>query len=282
MQKVIIIGAKGMLGQEIVRVFSADPMWNVVGWDSENLDITIPQQVAVRLPAAEPSLVINCAAYNNVDGAETEPEKALLVNGTAVQNLAEACNGINATLVHFSTDYVFDGMKTEGYDEATEPNPQGAYAKSKFVGEQAAQKCSKHYVIRLSRLFGKPAQVENAKRSFVEVMLNLSKTKDKIEVVDAEYSSPTYAPDLAQATHDIIRLQSPFGIYHRTNNGACTWLEFAKEIFKQKKISVEVIPVSPEKFIRPAKRPQFSKLLTTKLPALRSWQDALQEFLSTL
>jgi dTDP-4-dehydrorhamnose reductase len=282
MQKVIVIGSKGMLGQEIVRVFSADPMWNVVGWDTDNLDITNSQQVAVRLPAAEPLLVINCAAYNNVDGAETEPDRAFLINGTAVQYLAEACNEINATLVHFSTDYVFDGTNFDGYEEAAKPNPQSAYAKSKLVGEQAAQKCSKHYIIRLSRLFGKPAQSENSKRSFVEVMLNLAETKKQIEVVDAEYSSPTYAPDLARATHDIVRLQSPFGTYHRTNDGACTWFEFAKEIFKLKKISIEITSVSTEMLLRPAKRPQYSKLLTTKLPALRSWQDSLQEFLNNL
>jgi dTDP-4-dehydrorhamnose reductase len=279
MQKVLITGAKGMLGQEIVRVFSADPLWQVVGWDFENLDVTNAIAVETKLTAAEPQLVINCAAYNNVDGAENEPEKAELLNSTAVINLAKTTSQLGATLVHFSTDYVFDGTKQEGYVEIDKPNPQSVYAKTKAAGEQAARTNPKHYVIRLSRLFGKSAASTNAKKSFVDVMLGLANTQPTINVVDGEFSSPTYAPDLARATYDIVRLQSPSGTYHRTNDGACTWYAFAQEIFKVSKKQVDLQPVPPEKYPRPAARPPFSKLLTTKLPPLRSWQDALADYL---
>lgn len=279
MQKVIITGAKGMLGQEIVRVFSADPLWQVVGWDFENLDITDAKSVENKLTAAEPSLVINCAAYNNVDGAETEPEKAVLLNTTSVENLAHTTAQLDATLVHFSTDYVFDGTNRDGYVEADAPNPKSVYAKTKAAGEVAARENPKHYVIRLSRLFGKPATSTNAKKSFVDVMLALAEKQSTINVVDGEYSSPTYAPDLARATYDMVKLQSPFGTYHRTNDGACTWYTFAREIFRIAGKHVTVTGVPPETFPRPAARPAFSQLRTTKLPPLRSWQDALVEYL---
>lgn len=271
-----------MLGQEIVRVFSADPLWQVVGWDFENLDITEAKSVENKLTAAEPSLVINCAAYNNVDGAETAPDQAELLNVTAVANLARTTAQIGATLVHFSTDYVFAGTKQEGYIEANLTDPQSVYAKTKAAGEVAARENPKHYVIRLSRLFGKPAISVNAKKSFVDVMLGLAETQSTISVVDGEYSSPTYAPDLAKATYDIVRLQSPFGTYHRTNDGACTWFAFAQEIFRIAGKQVTVQPVPPEQYPRPAPRPAYSQLCTTKLPTLRSWQDALAEYLESM
>lgn len=279
MKKLIVTGAKGMLGQEVVRVFSADAAWNVVAWDVGNLDITDAKSVDVKLTAAEPQLVINCAAYNNVDKAEEEPERAQLLNATAVRHLATSCTALGATLVHFSTDYVFDGTKREGYVEADAPSPLGAYARSKAAGEHEARVTPQHYVVRLSRLFGTPAQSEHAKKSFVDVMLQLAQQKPALEVVDAEFSSPTYAPDLARATYDLIRLQAPYGTYHRTNDGACTWYGFAKEIFQRAQRAVEVVPVSPERYPRPAPRPAFSQLRTTLLPALRPWQDALAEYL---
>ncbi len=281
MQKVIVTGAKGMLGQEIVRVFSANPGYNVVAWDMENLDITDGRSVAVKLTAAEPQIVINCAAYNNVDGAEVASEKAKLLNATAVGHLATTCAELGSTLVHFSTDYVFAGTKQDGYVESDTPDPVSVYGQSKLDGELEAAKNLQHYIIRLSRLFGKPAASENAKRSFVDVMLRLAKERPTIDVVDAEFSSPTYAPDLAEATLHLVQSEAPFGVYHRTNAGACTWFTFAQEILRVAKRTVPVTPVPPEKYPRPAKRPGFSQLQTTKLPALRSWQEALADYLKT-
>ncbi len=279
MQKLIVTGAKGMLGQEIVRVFSADPLWNVVAWDYENLDITDANKVDALLTAAEPALVINCAAYNNVDKAEIEPEMAMRLNADAVRNLAQTTNGLGATFVHFSSDYVFDGTQEQGYDEQSVVSPQSAYARSKAAGETAARENPKHFVVRLSRLFGKPAISGAGKKSFVDTMLALAVDHESLEVVDSEFSSPTYAPDLAQSVYDMIRLQSPYGTYHRTNDGACTWYAFAQEIFRVAGKKVELIPVSPGRFPRPAARPVYSQLLTTKLPPLRSWQEALVAYL---
>ncbi len=281
MKKVIITGAKGMLGQEIVRVFSSDPLWQVVGWDFENLDITDAKSVEHKLTAAEPQLVINCAAYNNVDGAEHDLEKARLLNVHAVENLARTTHVLGATFVHYSTDYVFDGTNVSGYQEDDKPNPQSVYAKTKAEGEGATRQNPNHYVIRLSRLFGTPAASAAAKKSFVDVMLTLAEKQSSIDVIDGEFSSPTYAPDLARATYDMVRLQSPFGTYHRTNDGACTWCAFAKGIFRVAGKQISIQPVSPEKFPRPAARPSFSQLLTTKLPPLRTWQEALAEYLGT-
>ncbi|RJO59323.1 dTDP-4-dehydrorhamnose reductase [Candidatus Parcubacteria bacterium] len=280
MKKVLVIGAKGMLGQEIVRVFGDTGNFEVMAWDRSNIDITDFQQVQNKIPAIKPAILINCAAYNNVDGAEVEADAAYLLNAKAVENLAKVCKFTGITFVHYSTDYVFSGRESAGYAEDAKPDPQSVYAKSKFAGEKAVQGVDGNfYLIRLSRLFGKPAESAKAKKSFVDIMLNLARTKSEIEVVDEEYASPTYATDLAKATLDILKFQSPFGIYHRTNDGACTWFEFAKEIFRQTNMQTKVIPVRADKFLRPAARPKFSKLISTKLPTLRPWSEALKAYL---
>ncbi|MFA6587782.1 MAG: dTDP-4-dehydrorhamnose reductase [Patescibacteria group bacterium] len=279
--KILIIGAKGMLGQEIVQIFSNSEKHEVVAWDKSDIDIINFNQTQIKIELLKPVIVINCAAYNNVDKAEDEPELAYLLNSKAVENLARVCKLNSMIFVHYSTDYIFEGDNQNGYLENDKPNPQSVYAKSKLAGEEAVQKIGgKFYIIRLSRLFGKPAVSENAKKSFVDIMLNLAEAKKEIEVVDEEYSSPTYAPDLAQATFDIIKFQSPYGIYHRTNNGDCTWFEFAKEIFKQRNLAIKLVPVSGDKFQRIAKRPKFSQLISTKLPPLRPWQEALADYLN--
>lgn len=270
-----------MLGQEIVQIFSNSEKHEVVAWDKSDIDIINFNQTQIKIELLKPVIVINCAAYNNVDKAEDEPELAYLLNSKAVENLARVCKLNSMIFVHYSTDYIFEGDNQNGYLENDKPNPQSVYAKSKLAGEEAVQKIGgKFYIIRLSRLFGKPAVSENAKKSFVDIMLNLAEAKKEIEVVDEEYSSPTYAPDLAQATFDIIKFQSPYGIYHRTNNGDCTWFEFAKEIFKQRNLAIKLVPVSGDKFQRIAKRPKFSQLISTKLPPLRPWQEALADYLN--
>lgn len=280
--RVAIIGAKGMLGQELIRVFSdAD----VLAWDTAEIDITNPEMVLERVADARPAIIINSAAYNAVDRAEDEPEVAERVNGSAIKYLAEAAAKVNATFIHYSTDYVFDGTRVDGYGEDEETSPISAYGRSKRAGENALQAAAalhpdlRWYLIRTSRLFGVPASSVGAKRSFVDTMIALSKTRDRIEAVDAEMSSPTYVPDLAAATHAILMNQCSSGIYHRTNDGACTWYEFAQEIFRQINWRGELISVSASAFPRPAARPSYSVLQTTKLPPLRRWEDALEEYI---
>ncbi|MFH1098982.1 MAG: dTDP-4-dehydrorhamnose reductase [Candidatus Uhrbacteria bacterium] len=280
--RVVIIGAKGMLGQELVRVFEdAD----VSAWNTTEVDITDAVAVRDRIGAARPQIIINAAAYNAVDRAEEEPEVANQVNGAAVGYIAEAAAEVGATFVHYSTDYVFDGTKTGGYEEQDEPNPISAYGRSKRAGEDALRAVvAAHpnlpwYLIRTSRLFGAPASSLGAKRSFVDTMVALSRTRDRIEVINEEVSSPTYVVDLAAATRAILDHKLSSGIYHRTNDGACTWFDFAQEIFRVIGWRGELTPIPASAYPRPACRPALSILQTTKLPPLRRWEDALTEYL---
>lgn len=276
--KILIIGSKGMLGQDLAEVFSVQEL---ILWDKDEIDITDEDLAFKKIKEEKPDVIINSAAYNDVDGCEDSFELAKKVNGYAVGYLAKAAKEIGAVLIHYSTDYVFKGDKKEGYKEDDRPNPQSKYAESKYLGEQELQKnTDKYYLIRTSRLFGKPAIAVGAKKSFVDKMLELSKNHDKLEVVDEEYSNPTYTPDLARQTKYIVENKLLFGIYHAVNEGACTWYEFAKEIFKIKNIDVKLVPVGSDKFPRLAKRPNYSSLINTKLPKLRSWQEALRDYLS--
>jgi len=286
MSKIIIIGAKGMLGQELVRVFAGE---EILAWDRDEIDITDEKMTREKILAARPDIIINAAAYNAVDRAEEDFETVNKINGYGVGFLAAAAKAASAIMIHYSTDYVFRGDKKEGYAEEDLCAPVSKYGESKLLGEQElAKNTDRYYLIRLSKLFGRMGAGEGVKKSFVDTMVqkaeaNLSESETNknecIEVVDEELSSPTYAPDLARLTKEVIDGKYPYGIYHGANSGACTWYEFAKEIFKIKKINIKVAPVGGDKFPRPAKRPRYSVLLNTKLPAQRSWQEALKKYL---
>ncbi|MFA5128374.1 MAG: dTDP-4-dehydrorhamnose reductase [Patescibacteria group bacterium] len=278
--KVLIIGAKGMLGQELAREFSGNG-YEVLTWDKEEIDITKKDLVLEKIKSARPEIIINAAAYNAVDKIEEgEKDLAEAVNGYAVGNLSLTAEVVGAILVHYSTDYVFDGKEIDGYKEDDEPRPQSVYAASKLLGE-GQLKNEKYYLIRTSRLFGKPATSEGAKKSFVDVMLKCAEEKDCLELVDEEVSSPTYVLDLAKRTREIIEWEKPFGIYHVTNSGCCTWYGWAKKTFELSGKSIKLAPVGAERFPRPAKRPKYSVLLNTKLPPMRKWEEALLDYLKT-
>lgn len=278
--KVLIIGAKGMLGQELVQEFSGNS-YEVSMWDKEEIDITKKDLVLEKIKSARPEIIINAAAYNAVDKIEEmEKDFADLINGYAVGNLSEAAGIIGAIFVHYSTDYVFDGKEIDGYKEDAMPGPQSIYADSKLLGEQQI-KNKKYYLIRTSRLFGKQAQSVGAKKSFVDVMLKCAEEKDCLELVDEELSSPTYVRDLARRTREIIEWKKPFGIYHATNEGSCTWYGWAKKIFELSGKNIKLVPVGANRFPRSAKRPKYSVLLNTKLPSLRKWEEALEDYLKT-
>lgn len=286
--KVLIIGAKGMLGSALVREFEkAD---EVIAWDREELDITQVESVKSKVKSLRPDLVINAAAYTDVDGAEQSPNLANAINGFAVAYVAAAARDLQIPLIHYSTEYVFDGEKPEGYREDDKPNPISAYGRSKLLGEQQLQKnTDKFYLIRLSRLFGResdlsptlptPGEGKTRKKSFVRLMLESAQTKKEMDIVDEELSCPTYASDLAARTRYILENKMPFGIYHGVNSESCTWYGFAREIFEIKGIDVKLNPVPASRFPRPAKRPKYSILLNTKLPPARDWKEALKEFL---
>lgn len=276
--KILIIGAKGTLGSAISDVFADE---KPVLWDKDELDITDEKETIKKISELKPDVILNAAAYTDVDGAEKNEELANKINGYAVGNLARAAKLAGAILVHFSTDYVFDGTKKEGYAEKDDPDPVSVYGSSKLLGEQEALKeYDRVYIIRLSRLFGKPGEGQGSKKSFVDLMIELASRNKELNVVDEELSSPAYATDVAQKTKEIILSKPFFGIYHCANSGSCTWYEFAKEIFKIKGINIILNRVGGNYFKRVAKRPAYSVLWNTKLSPARPWQEALKEYLT--
>lgn len=295
-----------MLGQELVEIFKNDKDYKITAWDFDKIDITNEVQVKEKISKLAPNIILNAAAYNAVDLCEKdkiEYEKAKNLNGKAPGFLAKIAKKIDATLIHFSTDYVFSGMPdiTEpagctgscgscglhagfvqelGFNEDAVAESIQKYGKTKLMGEENVQKFGeKYYIIRLSKLFGKPAKGKDAKRSFFDVMLEVGKKNKEVKVVDEETSCFTYAPDLAKKTKEIIEALKPFGIYHVTNSGACTWHEAVVELYKQAKLKTKVTPVGSEEFPRPAARPYVSTLLNTKLNPMRSYKLALRDYL---
>ena len=322
-KKVLIIGAKGMLGQELVKIFKSDKDYKLTAWDKEDIDVTKEKELTKKISELKPEIIINSTAYTAVDKCE-EPKFykiAEKVNGLALGHLAKIAKKIGATLIHYSTDYVFDGKEPEieepkgplrldeahhrriearcghscescglhrgfipqiGYFENSKPKSINKYGKTKLLGEKEIKKNSKkYYIIRSSKLFGKPAKAEGAKRSFFDVMLELGKKNKEVKVVDGEMSCFTYAPDLARKTKEIIESKKPFGIYHITNSGACTWHEATLELYRIAKLKTKVIPIASKDLKRPAKRPEISVLLNTKLNPLRDWKEALKEYLKS-
>jgi len=282
MKKVIVIGAKGMLGQELVRIFQQDGQYEILAWDFAELDITDQGKVDLAMLKEMPDIVINAAAYNDVDGAEENEESyelAKQVNGFAPKYLAKAAKRRDAIFVQYSTDYVFDGKKDQ-YLENDLTDPISRYGKSKEMGEKNVLATGgKYYLVRISKLFGKPGVGLNAKKSFFEAMLKISENNDSFKVVDGERSCFTYAPDLAKATKELIEGNNNFGIYHLVNEGPATWFDGASKLFELAKKKISLIPVSSEEFARKAKRPDSSVLVNTKLPKLRHYEQALKQWL---
>ena len=285
MMKVLILGAKGMLGQELAREFSVQN-FEIIEWDKEDLDITDFFATQAKIKNIMPDILLNAVAYNLVDKIEEDPnifELAKNINGEAVGNLVRICKENNIIFVHYSSDYVFKGDNKNGYREDDHTDPVNKYGQSKAIGEKIVLDIGgKFYIVRLSKLFGKPASSLGGKKSFVDTMLWLATEggKTHLDLVDEEIGCITYALDLAKFTRYIIENKKPFGIYHGANSGVCSWYEWAKEIFKIKNIKIDITPLAGDKFPRPAKRPMYSELLNTKLPPQRSWQEALNEYLN--
>lgn len=283
--KILLLGAKGNLGQQLLAIFKDKN--EVIAWDREEIDVTDKTLISNKIKDIKPALVINAAAYNAVDKCE-EPDglkMAMKINSLAPGYLAQAALAVKATLIHFSTDYVFDGKKRAGYKEDAEPKPINKYGESKRAGEEEIIRLSgrglKWYLIRTSKLFGPKGESEVSKPSFFDTMLKLAKEKDQLEIVNEELSCFTYTKDLAQAVRKLIDGNSGYGIYHLVNPGAVTWYQAALELFKQAGVTVKVVPVKSDKFPRPAKRPKNSVLLNTKFEPLRDWKEALREYLAS-
>jgi len=280
--KILILGAKGNLGCQLQKVFKNN---DVTPWDVEDIDITDKELIDKKIKDLKPNVVVNAAAYNAVDLCEETDEEfelAKKINGLAPGYLAEACCDIGAVLVHYSSDYVFKGDALSEYGEKDDPEPINNYGRSKLLGEKNiisfSGKKLKYYIIRTSKLFGPRGASEIAKPSFFDIMLELSKTKKEIDVVDDERSCFTYTPDLALWTKKLLDSDSGYGIYHFINEGACTWYQAAVELFAMTKTEIKINRVAAGHFSRSAQRPQNSALINTKFEKMRNYKEALKEY----
>lgn len=275
--RVVVTGAAGMLGRAMVAALSAAG-WEVVALDRAALDVT--DLAAVRGACAElkPAVVVNCAAYTDVDRAESEPERAMLVNALGARNLALACLDMGADLVQVSTDYVFSGQKGSPYEIWDPCDPINAYGKSKAWGEHYVRSLlNRHYIVRTSWLFGPGG------RNFVATILKLAREREAVPVVDDQWGCPTFTEDLARATADLIRTRA-YGTYHVTNSGPATWYELASTAVRLAGLPARVEPIPTSALARPAARPRYSVLDPFPLPhvlgyQLPHWRDALGRYL---
>ena len=259
-QKTILFGAQGMLGHALQEVF---PHAQCIG--HRNVDITDEDAIMKLIKRERPAIVFNAAAYTDVDGCEDNRAYAFAVNGNGPGFIAKACSEVNAILIHFSTDYIFDGTKTE-YHEKDSPNPINIYGESKLLGEVSVTKnLENHRIVRTSWLYGSHG------KNFVDTILTLSRQMPLVRVVNDQIGKPTYTVDLAKKLPEILSCDP--GIYHITNDGQCSWYELACSFIPN------AAPCSTEEFPRKAKRPAYSVLANTKTPALRHWKEAVQEYI---
>lgn len=266
--KILVTGANGMLGQDLCPILE-DIGAEVIETDVNTLDITNAKQVKDVLTNEKPDIVVHCAAYTNVDKAEEDLKTAELINVTGTENIAETCGKLGITLVYISTDYVFDGTKTTPYTPDDMPNPINNYGLTKYEGEEAVRSlCEKYYIARTSWLYGHHG------KNFVETMISLA-DRNEINVVDDQVGCPTWTVELANG---IVKLLSmPYGTYHVCGSGQTSWYGFAKEIFLQAGLDVNLKPCATQAFPRPAKRPAHSVMENNGI--CRSWQAALRDYI---
>jgi len=262
-RRAAVFGAAGQLGVELVRELKARG-YSVIGWDRHQVDITDSSAVENALASYEPDLVFNSAAYNQVDVAEKEPQAAFLVNGLAVRNLALACRQVDARLVHYSTDYVFDGRARHPYAEDDPPHPLGAYAVSKLAGELYARAyLDRALVVRTSGVFG-PGGLHTARGNFLELMLRLAGGSNPIRVVEDHVASPTFAPLLAARTLDLLE-RDQAGVYHIGGGKPVSWFQFARMIFDAAAVNPTLLATNEREYRTPARRPKYSALSNAKM-----------------
>ncbi|MCC6393050.1 MAG: dTDP-4-dehydrorhamnose reductase [Bryobacterales bacterium] len=264
--KVLILGSGGQLGVELFREFS-NRGYPVTGFQRNELDITDAAAVERTVAMLDPGIVVNAAAYNQVDVAEKEPAAAYQVNALAVRNLAVSCRQIDALLVHFSTDYVFDGTKGSPYVETDATHPLGAYAVSKLGGELYAQAyLDNPLIIRTSGVFG-PGGLNTARGNFIELMLRLANSGQTIRVVEDHVASPAYAPVLAARTADLVEKKAR-GVFHAGGGTPVSWFEYARTIFRLASMDPELRPTNEREYRTAARRPKYSALSNAKMEGL--------------
>lgn len=279
---VLVTGSSGQLGQSLQFIATNHKAIQFVFCASADLDITNFKQCQTVFKKYQPNYCINAAAYTAVDKAETEPEKAYAINVTGAKNIAEVCKANNTVLLHISTDFVFDGTKSTPYNESDLPNPTGVYGKTKLEGELAVkQTLDKYYIVRTSWVYSPFGH------NFMKTMLRLASERDSISVVNDQIGTPTHAVDLANALVQIILTDNrqpttnKFGIYHFSNEGQCSWYDFAKKIFEINKININLQSIPTSSFPTPAKRPSYSVLEKSKIKAfleleIKDWEESLK------
>ncbi|MEK7524547.1 MAG: dTDP-4-dehydrorhamnose reductase [Patescibacteria group bacterium] len=271
--KILLLGKNGLLAQAIFSAFQGHHQ--VIPFSKAQCDITNTPQLRDVLTETNPDLVINATGYTRVDDAEKNKDEAFAINADAVKELTNLLEPKGTPLVHFSTDYVFDGTNAAGYEEDAKQNPISVYGQSKAAGEAAIlNTLKKFYLVRTAWLYGPRG------KNFVDNILDAAARGEPLKVVSDQVGNPTFTPDLAQAVLRLLKGNS-YGIYHIVNEGSCSWYEFTQEIFHQLGIPQKIEPISSAQLARPAPRPAYSILKNTKLTPLRSWKTALESYLST-
>lgn len=278
--KVLVTGAKGQLGTDLMNELAKRGIEGI-GVDVQEMDITDAEACRCVIKNSGADAVIHCAAYTAVDAAEDNVGLCRRINGEGTRNVAQACKEADTKLMYISTDYVFDGQGTRPWEPDDERHPLNVYGQTKYEGELAVEELSdKYFIVRIAWVFGV------AGKNFIKTMLRLGKERGAVSVVDDQIGSPTYTYDLARLLVDMIQTDK-YGRYHATNEGLCSWYEFAKEIFRQAGMDVPVTPVSSDAFPAKATRPSNSRLNKDKLSEngferLPAWQDALGRFLKEI
>lgn len=278
--RILVTGVKGQLGYDVMNELTKRGHTGI-GVDVEEMDITDAAKVEQVIKASDVEAVIHCAAYTAVDAAEDNVEICHKINAEGTENIAKVCKELDLKMIYISTDYVFNGEGTRPWEPDDEREPLNVYGQAKYEGELAVEKyLEKYYIVRIAWVFG-----VNGK-NFIKTMLNLSETHDELSVVNDQIGSPTYTYDLAKLLVDMVETDK-YGRYHATNEGLCTWYEFATEIFRQAGKEITVHPVTSDQFPSKARRPHNSRMSKDKLEAngfdrLPTWQDALNRYLKAI
>jgi dTDP-4-dehydrorhamnose reductase len=269
--RVLLAGAGGQLGLELAGILP-DRGHEVVALDRLALDVADPEAVEGAIDEHTPEIVVNAAAYTNVDGCEEATDLAFSVNALGPRNLAQACERRGCGLLHVSTNYVFDGRDERPYEPFDPPNPISAYGRTKLAGEEHVMRLTNRwYVVRSAGVYGRG-------HNFVRTMLRVAKKRGSLKVKDDEFISPTYARDLAEGIAGIVE-DGRYGLYHLTNAGSCSWYEFTREIFRLAGVETEVVPIPGSEYPLPAARPANGVLSSLGSPKLRHWGEALADYL---
>src|SRR6266576_5324530 len=284
--KITVIGASGQLGTDVANAFTSNGD-EVISLTHSDIELSSIDSVSTRLQEMRPQVVVNTAAMHHVENCEREPQKAFAVNGLGARNLSLVARDIGATVMHVSTDYVFDGAKESPYEESDTPRPLNVYGNTKLAGEYFVRCTSdKYFVLRTSAIYGKSPCRAKGGLNFVEMMLKRAREQGKVRVVDSEFVTPTRTTELARQVVALSRSDS-YGLYHATAEGFCSWHEFAREIFKLTDTKVNLEVAGPDEFPAKVPRPTYTVLENSGLKRLglnlfRPWQEGLREYLSSL